>query len=474
MLHPPQGLQVAPGSVQAQMPPVHVGPPSGTATPGTVTPTPSTPPASFRAPTPTPIRPFAPQSSIDVSGLPATAGSMADQNRCQQANAVAAPGTPAKCVQVRPPHNAIVSPGPSAPVRMVTPRVYPQHPGAIGCGNAQCQIRPNAGLMLPVVPAGMVTSHPGINTCSYMQPVYSANVAVPVEAVGTPRLLGHDHRDFEIDLLRSQVSSLQRDVDSLRVQLAQRDGQQMPQSPRGNSATYPRHGFGASASTTNLQVAPSPSSQGVVSSAWPQPSTPTTGYVRSFANEHSAKRPPEIKQNAQDACDRIRQLFENSPTTKSAMTYGIIPGIGEKREIGHAFNDTSTIASASDFIAGVNGRGRLNPSHLAAMESPPTGIRRATSTQVHLRRGPMHGEFGFVVVADIQELVVTWIDEKGALQQWNNSNPRRVVLQGDRILSVNGVSGDAQRMRAELIAAPECHLEFQHQARGSHANVAMA
>lgn len=60
--------------------------------------------------------------------------------------------------------------------------------------------------------------------------------------------------------------------------------------------------------------------------------------------------------------------------------------------------------------------------------------------------------FGFANVPsqDQRSLLVTWIDMNGLLRAWNTANGNRAVQEGDAIISVNGVSGDAEAMRAQL------------------------
>mmetsp|Transcript_87666 Transcript_87666/g.246256 ORF Transcript_87666/g.246256 Transcript_87666/m.246256 type:complete len:456 (-) Transcript_87666:101-1468(-) len=60
--------------------------------------------------------------------------------------------------------------------------------------------------------------------------------------------------------------------------------------------------------------------------------------------------------------------------------------------------------------------------------------------------------FGFanVPTADARSLLVSWIDQSGLLSQWNHSHSDKLVQEGDRILTVNGVGDDIEAMRAQL------------------------
>merc|ERR1740121_2036643 len=89
-------------------------------------------------------------------------------------------------------------------------------------------------------------------------------------------------------------------------------------------------------------------------------------------------------------------------------------------------------------------------------QAAPTGFRSAATEakmEVVLSKSNGAGEYGFVVVPDqdTTTLVVTWVDETGLLASWNRAHPLTPLKEGDIVEAVNGVSGDAQAMRAELL-----------------------
>eukprot|EP00929_Paragymnodinium_shiwhaense_P096051 TRINITY_DN5749_c0_g1_i1.p1 TRINITY_DN5749_c0_g1~~TRINITY_DN5749_c0_g1_i1.p1 ORF type:complete len:531 (+),score=100.71 TRINITY_DN5749_c0_g1_i1:141-1733(+) len=89
--------------------------------------------------------------------------------------------------------------------------------------------------------------------------------------------------------------------------------------------------------------------------------------------------------------------------------------------------------------------------------APPTQQQQAPRTfEVMLSKdlslGTRGQRFGFANMPTVcaRALVVSWIDASGLLAQMNLRQPDRAVKEGDRILSVNGVSDDMEAMRTQL------------------------
>merc|ERR1712113_1379033 len=74
--------------------------------------------------------------------------------------------------------------------------------------------------------------------------------------------------------------------------------------------------------------------------------------------------------------------------------------------------------------------------------------------KVALSRGS-NGLFGFRVDADWSQsaLVLDWVDEAGAIGTWNRQNPGNPMRPGDRLVAVNNVKGDPEKMRVEIMNA---------------------
>eukprot|EP00746_Dinoflagellata_sp_MGD_P042250 gnl/MRDRNA2_/MRDRNA2_202454_c0_seq1.p1 gnl/MRDRNA2_/MRDRNA2_202454_c0~~gnl/MRDRNA2_/MRDRNA2_202454_c0_seq1.p1 ORF type:complete len:158 (+),score=22.73 gnl/MRDRNA2_/MRDRNA2_202454_c0_seq1:28-474(+) len=108
------------------------------------------------------------------------------------------------------------------------------------------------------------------------------------------------------------------------------------------------------------------------------------------------------------------------------------------------------------------------PTHSGVMMIPPVnpsaqyalaGIHEVFLSKEHTDR-ENHVEahegnqrlFGFanVPAKDGMGLLVSWIDDKCLLAQWNRNFPERAVGVGDRILAVNSTFHDIDSMRQEL------------------------
>merc|ERR1719265_2909482 len=63
---------------------------------------------------------------------------------------------------------------------------------------------------------------------------------------------------------------------------------------------------------------------------------------------------------------------------------------------------------------------------------------------------------GLDSVSDGVDRLITSIDHEGLVAAWNSANPTEVVSEGDRIISVNGLSGNSKKILKEL-QQPKAH-----------------
>lgn len=103
---------------------------------------------------------------------------------------------------------------------------------------------------------------------------------------------------------------------------------------------------------------------------------------------------------------------------------------------------------------------------------------REPDVEIVLDRNMSNFEYGFVIVPDVRAdeevLVITWIDAIGQMGLWNRTcEPHLTIKEGDRIVSVNGVT-DAEGMRTQLLAALECRLHIIQSDGDEPNNMAMA
>lgn len=401
----------------------------------------------------------------------------------------------------------------------------------------------------------------------------SGTVVVPVESLtprAAPGTVVNDPR--EMDMLRSQVSGLQREVFLLREQLAQREGslpsprqavltprlrsQQLPpQEPTMVQHRQPQ----VSKHAPQLPPQPSyalgagmhasgPSSWGTTSfgsPAAPAALPPGACDQAPGPGQPSPPRPNEVQQHAQEALERIRQLFADSPSRRAAQANGLLPsqqpGFGDSRDQGTSLTDGTTTASGSSDYGGggrwsarqpgaiksstsfgqfggqvLGSGGGLGPSPGFA-EGPSPGVvapaeplqqgwspavassggcggggsaplggfagglgGRLSSAggcgeaEVVLNRSVGSGEFGFLVLSDQHSLVITGILEDGHLERWNRCNPLQEVRKGDRVVRVNGVAGDIDAMKQQLLAAEEVRMQVIRVGDGHAANITLA
>lgn len=81
--------------------------------------------------------------------------------------------------------------------------------------------------------------------------------------------------------------------------------------------------------------------------------------------------------------------------------------------------------------------------------APPPGPADAYEVRL-VKAGPDDRyNFANVPTADGRALQVTWVDDAGLLGAWNRGSPRQ-VREGDIIVEVNGLCGDAEAMRMQL------------------------
>lgn len=89
----------------------------------------------------------------------------------------------------------------------------------------------------------------------------------------------------------------------------------------------------------------------------------------------------------------------------------------------------------------------------SASALPPGNQPRMDAFEVFLVKDPSgSGKFGFANTPNeaMDRLTISWLDDDGLLAHWNKSFPERSVGIGDRLVSVNGVAGDIEKVRAEF------------------------
>jgi len=355
------------------------------------------------------------------------------------------------------------------------------------------------------------------------RPERPRGVEVPVDSA--PRAA----EEGDVSALRSQVAGLQRELQELREQFHMRDGLSAP-SGRNSSTLSPAL---LQASDRSYLQTPTPQTGGpsVVELAWSSPAT----AAATAAN--TAPSPCEVQQHAAEAMESIKHLLANSPTRKAAMKYGIIPSPSGDVDVATTAPSNGSDAGVStgrqDQLqqhqqrqqdqqlqqdqqqqlqrqlrqlrspSFQQGEMTLQPDRLQR-DPPPTGqwgvppragggagflvggggagssaatpADREHLTEVVLTRNPECREFGFMVVPERDRgmLVITWIDEEGLLARWNRTNPLHTVRQGDRITVVNGVSGDAEGLRTQLLATDSVWMRVLHVGERGAANIALA
>jgi hypothetical protein len=71
------------------------------------------------------------------------------------------------------------------------------------------------------------------------------------------------------------------------------------------------------------------------------------------------------------------------------------------------------------------------------------------SFQVKMKKDE-HTSLGAALMENSKRVIVLGIADKGSLQDWNNANPDKQVIPGDRIVAVNGVDTGYFEIAAEL------------------------
>lgn len=109
-----------------------------------------------------------------------------------------------------------------------------------------------------------------------------------------------------------------------------------------------------------------------------------------------------------------------------------------------------------DRIVKVNGVEAKTPLLVEALQSGKEirlVMRPPRQFTVSLVRPATGGEIGMCVIggsAKFDMLKVTALRERGLVDTWNKANPDEAILPGDRVLSVNGVRGEPDKMLQEL------------------------
>jgi len=94
----------------------------------------------------------------------------------------------------------------------------------------------------------------------------------------------------------------------------------------------------------------------------------------------------------------------------------------------------------------------FSASDAGGRRSPPAG---ALEYRVLLKKP---GKLGIEVnIADEKTLLIDLIEE-GLVADWNAANPHNEVMVGHRIISVNGVAGDADRMTEECKSQEDLNM----------------
>lgn len=90
-------------------------------------------------------------------------------------------------------------------------------------------------------------------------------------------------------------------------------------------------------------------------------------------------------------------------------------------------------------------------------------LRRPQEFELDLRKsasgdGAKEAKVGLDVVTTAMESLLVKRVKEGLVKRWNSSNPEQAIQQGDRIVEVNKIRGDSQRMLEAVGGEDELHI----------------
>mmetsp|Transcript_91370 Transcript_91370/g.261550 ORF Transcript_91370/g.261550 Transcript_91370/m.261550 type:complete len:250 (-) Transcript_91370:15-764(-) len=130
---------------------------------------------------------------------------------------------------------------------------------------------------------------------------------------------------------------------------------------------------------------------------------------------------------------------------------------------GRGYNSVSSLPVSVDS----GSRGWSSPSKPSCFGASASEAGAAVGGEVSLKKEPGFSGFGFEIAdgLDGRTLLITGITTFGLLSCWNRAHPEATLAEGDTLVSVNGISGDADAMRRTLIESQQVRIRASRRAR---------